>query len=209
MYLIDKTYFRNKLEIQGLHDSNNGISEKLEDYIELYVIDFLQKLLGVEDFEDLNANILRGNLKENAPQRWLDLINGVTYINGGLTKKWKGLIYKQGSVKCSILANIVFVKLFSDLETNNGKFSIDVKSSIKNLPKTNFLEAWNEIAEHFLGVVYNNPTITFKGDVRFVDYFGINNNQFVTLSQYLIDKQDDFTNINFDLGYDVKNSFDI
>jgi hypothetical protein len=97
MYLIDKTYFRNKLQINGLYDGNNGIEAKLDDYISIYVIDFLQKLLGV-DFEELKANITDGVLDTGAPQRWLDLINGKSYTKDGKDYVWKGLLYQNGSV---------------------------------------------------------------------------------------------------------------
>lgn len=209
MYLIDKTYFRNKLEIQGINDSNNGVATKLDDYIDLYVIDFLQSLFGVTDFEELNTNIVRGDLKTTAPQRWLDLVNGKTYTKDGLTKKWNGLIYKVGSVNKSILANVVFCKLFADLETNNGRFSIDVKSSIKNLPKSTYLEVWNEIAVNFLSNQDYLPTITYKNGIKFCDWFGQNNNNFVSLAQYLYDFETDFESLDLCLGYDLKNSFDI
>ena len=209
MYLIDKTYFRNKLQINGLYDGNNGLETKLDDYISIYVIDFLQKLLGV-DFEDLKANVVSGVLKPTAPQRWLDLVNGKTYTKDGKTYIWKGLLYQNGSVKLSILANVVYCNLIHDLVTGNGQISVDVKSSRMLLPRKNYIEVWNEIANQFNQSVDLQPKISFINGVRFTDYYGgLSDNGYRTLSDFLIDFEEDYQNVNLCLGYEIINSFDL
>ena len=209
MYLIDKTYFRNKLQISGLYDGNNGIETKLNDYISIYVIDFLQKLLGV-DFEELNTNIISGVLKPTAPQRWLDLINGKTYTKDGKDYVWKGLLYQNGSVKLSILANVVYCNLIHDLVTGNGQISVDVKSSRMLVPRKNYIEVWNEIANQFNQSVDLQPKISFINGVRFTDYYGgLSDNGYRTLTDFLIDFEEDYPNVNICLGYEIINSFDL
>ena len=209
MYLIDKTYFRNKLQVSGLYDGNNGIEAKLNDYISIYVIDFLQKLLGV-DFEDLKANITDGVLDTGAPQKWLDLINGKTYTKDGKTYIWKGLLYQNGSVKLSILANVVYCNLIHDLVTGNGQISVDVKSSRMLLPRKNYIEVWNEIANQFNQSVDLQPKISFINGVSFTDYYGgLSDNGYRTLSDFLIDFEEDYQNVNLCLGYEIINSFDL
>jgi hypothetical protein len=209
MYLIDKTYFRNKLEIIGLYDDNNKAQDKLTDYISIYVIDFLQRLLGLADFTQLNSNISNGVLSNNAPQKWLDFVNGKTYTKDGKTYRWEGLLYLRGSVKMSILTNIVYCKLMTDLFSNNGKATITTKNSIQSVPSANFCEAYNEIVkqlhdERFFKQVY------FINDVPFIDYYGSEKTDYVTLSEYLKDHKDVYTNVNFDNEYkEYKNSFDI
>ena len=209
MYLIDKTYFRNKLQVSGLYDGNNGIEAKLDDYISIYVIDFLQKLLGV-DFEELNTNIVSGVLEPTAPQRWLDLVNGKTYTKDGKTYIWKGLLYQNGSVKLSILANVVYCNLIHDLVTGNGQISVDVKSSRMLLPRKNYIEVWNEIANQFNQSVDLQPKISFINGVRFTDYYGgLSDNGYRTLSDFLIDFEEGYPNVNICLGYEIINSFDL
>ena len=209
MSLIDKTYFRNKLQINGLYDGNNGLETKLDDYISIYVIDFLQKLLGV-DFEELNTNIVSGVLEPTAPQRWLDLVNGKTYTKDGKTYIWKGLLYQNGSVKLSILANVVYCSLMHDLATGNGQISVDVKSSRMLLPRKNYVEVWNEIANQFNQSVDLQPKISFINGVRFTDYYGgLSDNGYRTLSDFLIDFEEDYQNVNLCLGYEIINSFDL
>ena len=209
MYLIDKTYFRNKLQINGLYDSNNGIETKLDDYISIYVIDFLQKLLGVA-FEDLKANITDGVLASGAPQKWLNLVNGKTYTKDGKTYIWKGLLYQNGSVKLSILANVVYCSLMHDLATGNGQISVDVKSSRMLVPRKNYIEVWNEIANQFNQSVDSQPKISFIGGVKFTDYYGgFSDNGYRTLTDFLIDFEEDYPNVNICLGYEIINSFDL
>ena len=209
MYLIDKTYFRNKLQVSGLYDGNNGIEAKLNDYISIYVIDFLQKLLGV-DFEELKANITDGVLDAGAPQKWLDLINGKTYTKDGKTYIWKGLLYQNGSVKLSILANVVYCNLIHDLVTGNGQMSVDVKSSRMLVPRKNYIEVWNEIANQFNQSVDLQPKISFINGVRFTDYYGgLSDNGYITLTDFLIDFEEDYPNVNLCLGYEIINSFDL
>jgi len=209
MYLIDKTYLRNKLQISGLYDGNNGLETKLDDYISIYVIDFLQKLFGV-DFEELNTNIVSGVLKPTAPQRWLDLINGKTYTKDGKDYIWKGLLYQNGSVKLSILANVVYCNLIHDLVTGNGQISVDVKSSRMLLPRKNYIEVWNEIANQFNQSVDLQPIISFINGVKFTDYYGgLSDNGYRTLTDFLIDFEDDYPNVNICLGYEIINSFDL
>lgn len=209
MYLIDKTYFRNKLQISGLYDSNNGIETKLDDYISIYVIDFLQKLLGV-DFEDLKANITDGILASGAPQKWLDLVNGKTYTKDGKTYIWRGLLYQNGSVKLSILANVVYCSLMHDLATGNGQISVDVKSSRMLVPRKNYVEVWNEIANQFNQSVDLQPKISFINGVKFTDYYGgISDNGYRTLTDFLIDFEENYPNVNIYLGYEIINSFDL
>ena len=209
MYLIDKTYFRNKLQISGLYDGSNGIETKLNDYISIYVIDFLQKLLGV-DFEELNTNIVSGVLEPTAPQRWLDLINGKTYTKDGKDYVWKGLLYQNGSVKLSILANVVYCSLMHDLATGNGQISVDVKSSRMLVPRKNYIEVWNEIANQFNQSVDLQPKISFINGVRFTDYYGgLSDNGYRTLSDFLIDFEENYPNVNLCLGYEIINSFDL
>lgn len=209
MYLIDKTYFRNKLQINGLYEANNGIETKLDDYISIYVIDFLQKLLGV-DFEDLKANITDGVLDTGAPQKWLDLVNGKTYTKDGKTYIWKGLLYQNGSVKLSILANVVYCSLMHDLATGNGQISVDVKSSRMLVPRKNYIEVWNEIANQFNQSVDLQPKISFINGVRFTDYYGgLSDNGYRTLTDFLIDFEENYPNVNICLGYEIINSFDL
>lgn len=209
MYLIDKTYFRNKLQINGLYEANNGIETKLNDYISIYVIDFLQKLLGV-DFEDLKANITDGVLDTGAPQKWLDLINGKSYTKDGKDYVWRGLLYQNGSVKLSILANVVYCSLIHDLVTGNGQISVDVKSSRMLVPRKNYIEVWNEIANQFNQSIDLQPKISFIRGVKFTDYYGgLSDNGYRTLTDFLIDFEDDYQNVNICLGYEIINSFDL
>lgn len=210
MYLINKTYFKNDLELP-VFDSNTGVSEKADDYIQIYVVDFLQKLLGSVDFEELNSNIVDGALSITAPQRWKDLVNGKSYEKDGKTYFWKGLLYQNGTVKLSILTNIVYCRLMVDLHTGNGKNVINVKNSLQLVPGRNFRNAWNEIALQLNYSLPCRPKISYVDGVRFTDYYasGNQNNNYSSLADFLNDFKEVYENVNLNLGYNIKNQFDL
>lgn len=208
MYLIDNTYFVNKLQLDGVLNSNNGVAEKLESYIETYVIELLQALFGYTDFEDLNSNITDGALDNTAPQKWKDLINGKEYVKDGKTYFWRGLIYQNGNVKRSILANYVFCQIMADLQTNNGTAVIDSKNAVKSVPRGHYVSVWNELAMEMKENCTYQPVRTVVNGVVFTDYFQPNNNTYVTLATYLNDNKTDFAELTIpDLK--ILNSFDL
>lgn len=207
MYLIDETYFTNKLEIQGIFDSNNGIAEKLNDYIDIYVSEFLQKLLGVKDFNELKTHI-EGALNSDAPEKWAKLIHGTTYTYNGVERIYDGLIKQKGSVKTSILANYVYCKLMADLETLNGKAVVDPKSSTKMLPRNHFVTVFNEIASEFI-CTNMYPSVRFIGSVKFIDYLKKDSaSDYVTLSEFIIENEIDYPNANVSF-IETINQFDL
>lgn len=211
MYLIDNTYFKNKYQIDGILESANGVSSKLDAYIDNCVVEFLQTLLGAVDFEDLNSNIENGVLDENAPQRWLDFVNGTTYTKNGKDYVWKGLIYTNGSVKRSLLTNYVYCQIIADLETNNGTAVIETKNVVKSVMRSQFVTIWNELAEQFNSFCnQSTATVTYIDGVPFYDYYGnTEDNGYVTMATFLKDHEEDYANVNltfvqpqnrFDLG---------
>lgn len=199
MYLIDNTYFVNKYQIDGILESNNGVSQKLNDYIENFVIDFLQTLLGAVNFTELDSFITDGVLDDNAPQEWKDLVNGKTYQKNGKTYVWKGLVYLKGSQKRSLLTNYIFCKIIADIETNNGLATISTKNAVKGVPRSHFVNVWNELCEQVgvMPIEHRRYTLTYHFGVPVYDYFvkGCNENGYVTLFQYL--KDFDFEGVNY------------
>ena len=192
MYLIDKTYFTNKYEIEQILEIDSKNAVTLNAYIEDYVVEFLQTLLGAADFTDLNNSIENGALKDDAPQRWKDLVNGCTYDD----KFWKGLIYQNGSVKRSLLTAYVYCKIIADLEANNGRAVIQTKNVKVNVMRSQFVSVWNEVASQFLQYS-ENGILQFVDGVPFYDYYQpAIGDGYVTLSQFLNDKSDVYTKTN-------------
>lgn len=200
MYLIDNTYFKNKYEIENVLESNSGVASKLDDYIETYVIEFLQKLFGAVDFEELNSNITAGVLDVGAPQKWLNFVNGETYTENGKTLVWRGLVHLNGSVKRSLLTNYIYCKIIADLQTNNGQATLEAKNVINNVMRSQYVNTWNELAKEFQCQNGVNGVYSEINGVPFYDYYGSDTGSgYVTLSQYLTHKNNDFenTNLNF------------
>ena len=209
MYLIDNTYFKYKYQIDGILESASGVSTKLDAYIDMYVIDFLQKLLGAVDFEDLNSNITAGALDLGAPQKWLDFVNGVTYTDNGKTFVWRGLLYTDGSIKRSLLTNYVYCNIIADLETNNGTAVIDSKNVVKGVMRSHYVGVWNELAEQFglCNSIVGN--VSYVNGIPFYDYYGNSEgNGYVTMAKFLLDHRVDYENVNL-YFVEVQNRFDL
>lgn len=209
MYLIDNTYFKNKYQIDGILESQSGVSTKLTAYIDNFVVEFLQKLLGAVDFEDLNSNITDGVLDSGAPQKWLDFVNGASYTDNGKTYVWRGLLYLNGSVKRSLLTNYVYCQIIADLETKNGTAVMETKNVVKSVMRSQFVNVWNELAEQF--DVCNNiiGNVSYIDGVPFYDYYGgSEGNGYVTMAKFLIDNKANYENVNLFIR-EYQNRFDL
>jgi len=184
MYLIDNTYFTGKYEIPNVLESNNGVSELLNQFIEIEVPLFLQGLLGFELFTELESHITDGALDNDAPQKWLDLVNGVDYDG----KRWNGLIYTIGSNNKSLLANYVWCKYFTDKNRidGNGNYNIiDSKNAIIGNAANQYFPIYNEFV-----LMVNSSTTT----------------NYVSLNEFISDKQSDYPTANF-VHLELENRF--
>lgn len=209
MYLIDNTYFKHKYQIDGILESASGVSTKLDAYIDVYVREFLQKLFGAVSFEDLNSNITAGVLKSDAPQKWVDFVNGVTYTDNGKTYVWKGLLHLNGSIKRSLLTNYVYCKIIADLETNNGTSVIDSKNVVKGVMRSHYVSVWNELAEQFGQCNNIVGNVSYVNGIPFYDYYGNSEgNGYATMAKFLIDHRVNYENVNL-YFVEVQNRFDL
>lgn len=175
MYLIDKSYFIGKYEISNLNESHSGSSELVSQMIDIEVREFMKLLLGLELFTEFDSFMVDGVLLPSAPQKWLDLVNGIEYDN----KKWNGLIYVIGSYPKSLLTNYIWAKHY--LEQNridgNGNFNVIAsKNAVNGNAANQYFRIWNEF-------------VLMVADTTASD--------FVTLNQFLVDKKDDYPTSNY------------
>jgi len=175
MYLIDNTYFVGKYEIPNINESNNGVSETLDLFIDIEVRLFMQNLLGLELFKDFDSYMTDGVLSPNAPQKWLDLVNGVEYDS----KKWNGLIYKIGTYPKSLFTNYIWTKYLVErnkIDGNGNANVIESKNSLLGNAANQYFLIWNEF-------------VLLAGCMADKD--------FVSLNQFINDKFNDYPTSNF------------
>ncbi len=112
MYLIDESYFDLDMVIPNTGGSLDvPVSMKsIDKWIRSRARLCLQNAFGNVLFEDLESNIelSGGNLKQTAPQKWKDLVDGKSYSIGSDAFTWKGLVSGDYQPKESVLAYFVY-----------------------------------------------------------------------------------------------------
>lgn len=190
--LIDNTFFIGKITVPNL-----GIGQgkfNINPLIERECYSFLQSLLGNEIYFELETHFDDDlNLKDDAPQKFKDLLYGKIYDN----KQWKGLIQISKLNKTSVLADWVYLQWLEEsisVATNNGQVVIEAKNAIKidNTPKQ--VEVWNGIVRKIGEVGYSKPNISYQGGIRFIDWYGKYNTNTVSLTEFLNDFRDLYPN---------------
>jgi hypothetical protein len=74
-------------------------------------------------FEELKTNTTNGELNNDAPQKWVNLVDGSNYTIDGTVYTWQGLRYSEGAFKVSLLANYVYLNQYqTTVNSMLGKF---------------------------------------------------------------------------------------
>ena len=199
MYLIDKTYFTKKLSIPMINEPTSEASLELEGNIDMYVIQFLKDTLGNILFEDLKSYIIDGELDENAPLKWLNLVNGCSYTISDKVYTWEGLIYTQGAFKISLLANYVYLNQYqTTTSTQLGRLAIESKNGILADSKPHLIEVYNDFVKMYQGDYANYRNYANYSNINgtvFCDYLsGSKLSGYVSFLQFLKHKPEDYLN---------------
>jgi len=182
MYIINEANFTRELSVPNLISSQSGNSAELAYYGDEKPRLLLQMSLGNVLFSQLDSQVTAGVLNVGADQKWKDLVNGVTYDG----KVWKGLNYTEGSFKVSLLAYYTYWFWVNDSYSSN--FQIQAKNADNINPTSTMVDVWNKFLEMYQGVNnYCLPRVSNFNGTTFVDYFGNQNSNYVSLLQFLKD----------------------
>ena len=196
MYLIDKTYFNGILIVPNIYEVNSDELENLNKNIDKYARLFMQEFLGLELFIEFDSHLTGGVLNSNAPQKWKDIVNGVVYTLKGKTFKWKGLIYSEGAINISLLANFVYYYSYQNsVNSSIGQVVINPRNAVNINPSEHLTQVWNEFINMYQGSFNTNPTQYYHNGALFIDYYNGNNSGFVSLLQFVTDKKSDYETI--------------
>jgi len=210
-YLIDETYFQRQYYVPNVEELNSRSKEDLLLYIDQYVRLCLQDALGYVLFKDLDTYIVNGNLEPNAPQKWLNLVNGAEYTEHDRTYYWKGLKYNEGAFKVSLLTPFVFYHWLLDNQakmSGMGEVVLEAKNAINASSNQRLTKSWNTFVQLYQdkNYHYNNCVWYYEG-VRVIDWMENNtNNDFVSLVKFLYDNKEDYPDANI-TTYKFKNQF--
>lgn len=214
MYIIDDTYFQApKREIPNLDEADSRAFAELERIIDekcrLLLLDFLT----VDQFQELDSYLVDGIFPEDAqpdpllpdyvPQKWIDLVNGVTYMVNDISLIWNGLIYSKGTYKGSLLADYVYsfwLESQVSYMTGVGDAKGNPKGAILVNPTQRYVNIWNEFVKGYQSDVCGN---CYFGMINYgfvwnlyEPYYNVIQNNEVSLMQFLSDHETDYPNTN-------------
>lgn len=222
MYIINDTYFQApKREISNLDEADSKSFVELERIIDekcrLLLLDFLT----VEQFQEFDSYLVDGMFPEDAqpnpllpdyvPQKWIDLVNGVTYTVNDINLKWKGLTYSLGTYNGSLLADYVYsfwLESQVSYMTGVGDAKGQPKGAILVNPTQRIVTTWNDFVKQYqsdvCGRFYNlSWDYSFVYGLYYPYNYAYQNNE-VSLMQFLSDKNEDYPNDNRKF-FEVKN----
>ena len=197
MFIIDDSYFTGKINVPNVTEYNGSTIEAIDDYINKYGRLFMRETLGNVLFKDLMLNLDNGELKTNASQKWVDLINGKEYTKNGETYTWQGIKGGCDLYKDSVLAYFVYLNYFEiTYFTGFSLASTEAKNSTVINPSNHLVEIHNDFVSLYQGSCTYNPIEYFhSNEVIFRDYYHSNDSGFVSYMQFLMDNETDYPNV--------------
>jgi hypothetical protein len=207
MYLIDGTYFIREYNVPNSAELQGNSSNNLEQYIDERCRLLLQMALGSELFTDLDDNITNGELDDDAPQKWKDLVNGVTYTKDGKDYVWKGLLQTEGTFKNSLLTpyvyyywlkgNISSVLGVGEVITN-GKNATNINSTQR------LIETWNNFVVQYQGNCTYKSNVFIHNGVIIYDYYQNGQSNYVNFLQFIKDNETEYPDAPLEM-FEFKN----
>ena len=210
-YLIDGSYFQRELFVPNADDTERSAYTELQEFIDDKTRLLLREVLGYALFKDLDSNITNGVLDVGAPQKWLNLVNGVEYVESGNTYYWEGLLVQEGAFKKSLLANFVFYHwLYYNQSTMSGVGEVVLNA--KNAVGINSTQRLTAVWNQFVGMYQGKQTkYTYseyrRNGIKVIDWVGNNTNDYYSsLIMFLSHKDTDYPDAPLKL-YKVINQF--
>lgn len=130
--ITSRSYYKGLLNIPNIDDTAPNSSllgnvSELDVFLKEHERDYLIKSLGYSLFKEFQSHLevvdpaTVQTVKDSAPQKWKDLMNGKEYINEGRTANWRGLVFADEGLQRSPIAYYVcYHFLESDLSRYMG-----------------------------------------------------------------------------------------
>ncbi|MCP4984861.1 MAG: hypothetical protein GY928_01990 [Colwellia sp.] len=209
-YIIDETYFIRELGIPNLTEVDvSATANPFSYWIDTEARQLLKLALGFELFTDFDSNVV-GGVYVPGVTKWDNLVNGVTYTYKGSTYRFQGLVFTEGTVPRSMLANYVWAKWFkfymSQLTGMGEQYGSAANSFISNgAPRE--AKVWNDCVQMYNGDI--NLWEIFSGveiDDSLFETF--QNTYFVSLTKFLLHNETDYPDAAM-IYLNYKNRFSI
>lgn len=198
MYIVNETYFQApKREIPNLDEADSRAFAELEKLVDYYGRLFMSYILTPDELTEFNTFLVNGIFPSDTtgiPQKWIDLVNGVTYESNDVDLVWNGLIYSKGTYKGSVIADYVYsywLETQVSYMTGVGDAKGQPKGAILVNPTQRYVNAWNEFVKGYQSDLNGN---CYPYDIRWLwlrkDY--VNTNE-VSLTKFITDHSEDYT----------------
>lgn len=209
MYIIDDTYFQApKREVPNLDEADSKSFAELEMFIDDKCRLLFTYFLTPEQITEFEGYLVDGifpTVTTGIPQKWIDLVNGTTYQKNDVSLVWKGLLFKRGTYKGSLLADYVYscwLKSQVSYMTGVGDAKANPKGANLVNPSQRYVNTWNEFVMQYQEVwSYSEGWNWFNYNLHPVCY---SKNHEVSLIQFLQDNETDYPNDNRKF-FEVKN----
>tara|TARA_B110000902_G_scaffold215687_1_gene248236 strand:+ start:278 stop:1204 length:927 start_codon:yes stop_codon:yes gene_type:complete len=192
--LINSTYFeKGDLYIPNNDDLNasSGLTviSDLDFYIEEYTRELILNALGIVLYEELQVAL--ENLMAS-DQRWIDLVDGVTYTNpSSVKKRWEGL---RGANKQSLVAAYVYtmyLRNYNETFATTGVVRNDSKNATNYDATPKYIKAYNKFLGQYQADNLPNPiTYVNRFGTTGLDWYG-SESATVSLYQFLTDSNNE------------------
>lgn len=187
--LIDKTYFQADISIP------NQTEEQFDDdlvqiLIESKSVSLLESILGHDNMLSLQSNLETNqiDLKPDADQKWINLVEGTSYTKDNQKFYYRGLRQQGELYKTSIIADFVFCEWLRQTrsqQTGIGEAVINAQNATNVSSTSKLVTIWNRFICEYGGKYYPKVIRYCVGGVPFNDYFNGGNANNVSLTQYL------------------------
>lgn len=197
-YIIDGSYFIKELYVPNADEINSGSGEELTLFIDDKARQCLKNALGYTLYNELDSEIdMSGMLKNTAPAKWQNLVNGVEYTLEGKTFKWQGLKYSEGMYKRSLLATYVYYHWLIEQQSKMsgvGEVVVNAKNAVNINSTQRLVRVWNDFVMQYQEGLYDyNYQSYWKNNIKVIDWLGNSTStDFVSLIKFLQDNDADY-----------------
>lgn len=143
MATIDASYFFGDLLIA--QKSETSVASNLNLFIDEHEPRLLADLMGYDLYEAYKAGIAAGS----PLAKWTELRSGVAYTTrSGISTKWPGLIFTNGTAKKSLIANYVYwlwMENTASDSTGTGEKITAAQNAANASPASKMIRAWNQM----------------------------------------------------------------
>jgi len=177
----------------GVNTPNSLV--ELQSFIDEKEYTFLLNCLGYEQTTELLSQFnTDGSWKEDAIEKWVDLVDGF--------EEWRGLRYTVGATKVSLIAYYVFFYYLGDdwkVYTTTGVQVPDAANSVAAVPFDKQAKAWNTFVKMYNSIHngINSPAFFSNWNGTGMMWLGGGNGNEVDLYSYLQKRNDIYDTSKF------------